>query len=160
MDSEICTHCVKNTLGYYIHAIWYCTPIEHFWQDVTGRLCLLLKHLIPISPSVCLLRDTSEINITQISRKIHLIALSITKKNYPEKQEIREHHQCHSLAVKALAMISSCFSCRFSHTEEFLTQFSPQQIGRELPAYSTNNACRQYHPLCSSTILHACCQCL
>lgn len=123
MDSKICTYSQEDTLDYYIHAIWYCTPIKHFWQQVTSQLSLLLKLSIPLSSSLCLLRDTPEMKITQRSSWVSLTTWTVAKKNYPEKVEISSGGSL----VKASA--NDClqvFRWTFSHTAEFLTQFGPQ----------------------------------
>lgn len=66
IESIYAMECVwtENSPDNHIHAIWYKTPIKYLWQQAASQLSLLLSHPIPLSPSLCLLRDTPEINIT------------------------------------------------------------------------------------------------
>lgn len=61
--SETCSHCTKNTPDIYVHAIWYCTAIKRFWENVTDSLSNLMGCHIPLSPSLYILGDISIINL-------------------------------------------------------------------------------------------------
>ncbi len=79
-DTTICPHCAQNTTDNYLHATWNCTPIKQFWQDITNNLSLTMDCHIPLSPALCLLGDTSGINLDNTSSRTLSIALTIAKK--------------------------------------------------------------------------------
>lgn len=93
-------HCIQNTTDSYIHTLWHCTPVYHFWKQVTDSLSAFLGRPIPLSPSLCLLGDTSSISINP-SNKLLLVALTVAKKtilmNWKFKKKI-------TLTMKKLAL--------------------------------------------------------
>ena len=46
-SSEICPYCSQNTPDTYVHAMWNCTPMKHFWKKVTESLSGFLGCFIP-----------------------------------------------------------------------------------------------------------------
>jgi len=78
--SEVCTDCNHNSTDTYIHATWHCTPIKHFWEEVTQSLSTIVSCHITLSPSLCLLGDLTIITDKTINSKMLLIALTIAKK--------------------------------------------------------------------------------
>lgn len=78
--SETCAHCTQNCPDTYIHATWHCTPIEHFWKEVIGSLSDLMDCRIPLSPSLCLLGDTTTLTIDKTNHRLLLTSLTIAKK--------------------------------------------------------------------------------
>lgn len=94
--SEICSHCTQNCTDTYIHAIWHCTPIKHFWEDITQSLSVLLDCRIPLSPSLCLLGDLTALSNNTINSRILLTALTIAKKtilmNWKTRNKIHINH--------------------------------------------------------------------
>lgn len=79
-DSSHCSLCPPNTLDDYIHAIWHCPPIQHFWKEFTDELSLILDCRIPLFPSLCLLGDSSSVTIPNHNMKVIVIALTVAKK--------------------------------------------------------------------------------
>ena len=79
-DSDLCTHCTLHTADNYVHALWQCPPVHQFWQEIITNLSLLLGCSLPLSPSLCLLGDSSEINTSNQNTTSILVALSIAKK--------------------------------------------------------------------------------
>lgn len=90
--SDICPHCTQNCRDTYIHALWHCTPIKQLWEKVTRFLSTFFGCPIPLSPSLCLLGDTSTINLNHINSKTLLVALAVAKKtifiNWKTKNKI------------------------------------------------------------------------
>ena len=78
-SSKLCSHSTQNTTDNYIHATWYCTPVTHFWQEIINLLALCLNITVTLSPELCLLGDTSAINMTKETSTIPA-ALTIAKK--------------------------------------------------------------------------------
>ena len=90
--SDICPHCTQNCPDTYIHALWHCSPITHFWEKITGLLTTFFGCCIPTSPSLCLLGDTTTINLNHFSNTTLLVALAVAKKtiliNWKSKNNI------------------------------------------------------------------------
>ena len=78
--SDTCINCTQNTTDNYIHAIWFCSPVFLFWKQVTESLSALLDCHIPLSPSLCLLGDTSATTLNPSYIQLLLSALTIAKK--------------------------------------------------------------------------------
>lgn len=62
-ESNICTQCTQNLPNDYTHAIWDCIPVNTY--KISKKISCFLSHNIPFSPPLCLLSDTSGINITK-----------------------------------------------------------------------------------------------
>ena len=90
--SDVCPHCTQNCPDTYIHALWHRTPIKPFWEMVTGLLSTFFGCCIPTSPSLCLLGDTTTINLNQFNNTTVLVELAVTKKtilmNWKSKNKI------------------------------------------------------------------------
>lgn len=71
-ESENCPHCTLHTSDTYFHATWYCTPIQHFWSQITDIISQMLDCPIPTSPSLCLLGDLSQIKQPEQSLSLEL----------------------------------------------------------------------------------------
>lgn len=52
-ESDSCTHCSQNTTNRYLRVTWHCSPIRHFWLQVTDRLPFILDCHIPLSAEFC-----------------------------------------------------------------------------------------------------------
>ena len=91
-SSDTCSHCSQNCPDTYIHALWYCTPVKQLWEKITGLLSTFLGCHIPISPSLCLLGDTSIVTLNNLECTVLLVALAVTKKtilmNWKTKEKI------------------------------------------------------------------------
>lgn len=90
--SDICPHCTQNCPDTYVHAFWHCIPIKQFWENITGLLSTFLGCYFLTSPSLCLLGDTSTINLNNLNCKVLLITLAVAKKtilmNWNTKKKI------------------------------------------------------------------------
>ncbi len=75
-----CSHCKGNTPDNYIHALWFCPPVQRYWYRICEDLSKCLKCSIPASPLVCLLGDLD--GVTTEDNTIHMAftALCIAKK--------------------------------------------------------------------------------
>ena len=95
-QSSTCTHCSQNTQDTYLHALWNCTPVQHFWAEITTLLTNILDCHIPLSPSLCLLGDLTIVNLNPEKSKSLLVALTIAKKtilmNWKSKHTITISH--------------------------------------------------------------------
>lgn len=78
--SDICNNCTQNTIDTHTHAFWHCTPIFQFWKNITTALTTFFGCDIPMCPSLCILGNTSSINLDQHAKQILLVALTIAKK--------------------------------------------------------------------------------
>ncbi len=78
--SNNCSHCKGNTPDNYIHALWFCPPVQRYWYRICEDLSKCLKCSIPASPLVCLLGDLD--GVTTDGNTIHMAftALCIAKK--------------------------------------------------------------------------------
>lgn len=91
-SSDICPHCSQNSPDTYIHALWHCTPIKQFWEKITEILSTFFGYCVPNSPALCLLGDTTTINLGHSNKKTLLVALAVGKKtilmNWKSKNKI------------------------------------------------------------------------
>jgi len=78
--SETCSHCTQNSPDTHVHAIWHCTSIKRFWESVIDSLSILMGCHIPVSPSLCILGDTTVINLNNTNSQLLLVAVAIDKK--------------------------------------------------------------------------------
>ncbi len=78
--SNNCSHCKGNTPDNYIHALWFCPPVQRYWYRICEDFSKCLKCSIPASPLVCLLGDLD--GVTTEDNTIHMAftALCIAKK--------------------------------------------------------------------------------
>ena len=94
--SETCAQCTQNCPDTYIHATCHCTPIKLFWKEVIGSLSDFMDCRIPLSPSLCLLGDTTTLTIDKTNHRL-LLTSNYRQENYPHKLEIKKHHTPNSL---------------------------------------------------------------
>uniref|UniRef100_A0A3B3I4T3 Reverse transcriptase domain-containing protein n=1 Tax=Oryzias latipes TaxID=8090 RepID=A0A3B3I4T3_ORYLA len=91
-NSDICQHCDSNLPDNYMHALWFCTPVQALWQQVCADLSVWLKVSITASPSLCVLGDMSAIDVEGGLGSIIFITLCIAKKtiliNWKSKKNI------------------------------------------------------------------------
>lgn len=94
--SDLCSHCTQNNPDTYIHAVWQCTPVNRFWINVTESLSSIFGCHIPATPSLCILGDTTTINVSTLCNKTLLVALTIAKKtilmNWKSRKKIHITH--------------------------------------------------------------------
>uniref|UniRef100_A0A3Q2ZER1 Reverse transcriptase domain-containing protein n=1 Tax=Kryptolebias marmoratus TaxID=37003 RepID=A0A3Q2ZER1_KRYMA len=79
-SSNKCSQCVDNIPDDYIHAFWFCPPVQRFWVQVCEDLSKCLKCNIPLSPSVCLLASFEDISLEKNTCRMIFTALCIAKK--------------------------------------------------------------------------------
>lgn len=77
---DTCSHCTLGCTDNYLHATWVCTPVHSFWSAVTDNLSAILSCRIPLSPSLCLLGDTTQTDLPIKYVRPLLISLTIAKK--------------------------------------------------------------------------------
>lgn len=115
-NTNTCTNCTQSTPDTYIHALWFCSPVHLFWKQVTESLSALLNCCIPLSPSLCLLGDTSNITLHPTYIKLLLVALTIAKKtilvNWKSKTKINIQ-QWKNLLIDHISMEHLSTSIKF-----------------------------------------------
>ena len=91
-QSDKCTQCTQNNSDSYFHALWLCSPVQHFWSLVTQKLSLILDCRIPLTPNLCLIGDLATISLPLHLSQSVLVALTIAKKtilmNWKNKQSL------------------------------------------------------------------------
>ncbi len=78
--SNNCSHCKGNTPDNYIHALWFCPPVQRYWYRICEDLSKCLKCSIPASPLVCLLGDLDGVTTEGNTTHMAFTALCIAKK--------------------------------------------------------------------------------
>ena len=127
-DSDICSQCTLNTTDTYFHALWLCSPVQHFWSTVTQKLASILGCRIPLSPNLCLLGDITVIDLTTKQATATLAALAIAKKtillNWKNKQSININHWL-NLLIEYISMekISASLKNQLKHFTEMWSSF-------------------------------------
>ena len=91
-SSEIFSHCTQNSLDSCVHATWHCTPIKHFWKEITESLSLFLGCHIPLSPLTLLTRRHINNQPEQNKQQITPRGSNYHRENYPHELEIKGHH--------------------------------------------------------------------
>ena len=90
--SQTCSHCTANDIDNYLHAFWYCSPVNKFWHMVCKDLSVQIGYTITATPSVCLLGDLSNITSDKAESCMLITSLSIAKKtilmNWKSKQHL------------------------------------------------------------------------
>ena len=79
-DTDICSQCTLGSTDDYFHATWACQPVHSLWTAVTEKLSSSLGCRIPLSPSLCLLGDITQVVLQTKYRNPFLISLTIVKK--------------------------------------------------------------------------------
>lgn len=75
--SDICSQCWVDT---YLHALWLCSQVHHFWWTVTQNFSSVLDCRIPLSPNLCLLGDLTVTDLPNNQSQSTFAALAIAKK--------------------------------------------------------------------------------
>lgn len=78
-ETNLCTNCSGNHTETYIHAIWSCTPVQRLWK-LCENLSIWFNCDISASLKLCILGDTSELNLETERSHIVLTAFCITEK--------------------------------------------------------------------------------
>ena len=104
IDQNTCSLC-PNTVDNYVHALWFCTPVLRFWEEVTGELGKIINTLLPLSPSFALLGDLSSTTISHPLQTFILVALTVAKKtillNWKDRTKISKYHWLNLLSDHA-----------------------------------------------------------
>lgn len=75
-----CTLCDTGEIGTFFHMVWDCPGVNYFWNMVKEELSTILNVSVPLSPSVFLLNDFSEIQLNKIQKRVFLAGLTAAKK--------------------------------------------------------------------------------
>uniref|UniRef100_A0A8C5GQH1 Reverse transcriptase zinc-binding domain-containing protein n=1 Tax=Gouania willdenowi TaxID=441366 RepID=A0A8C5GQH1_GOUWI len=90
--TDICSQCTQNTADSYLHALWLCSPVQHFWILITEKLSSILDYRIPLSPNLCLIGDLTMLQPPANQSQSILAALAIAKKtillNWKDKKSL------------------------------------------------------------------------
>lgn len=78
-QSNICTYCKDNSVESYMHAIWFCMPVQQFLQKICDDLTTWFGCYI--STSLCNIVNISELDMEANASCILLTSLCITKKS-------------------------------------------------------------------------------
>lgn len=93
-----------------VHALWNCSPVQGFWISVTKELSNILGYKIPLSPSLCLPNDFTQIT-NQPKHKTPLwTSLTIAKKtillHWTSKNLINKKHW-ENLLIESILIIKT-----------------------------------------------------
>ena len=80
IDIDTCPQCTSGNTDSYLHATWYCQPVHSVWTTVIETISTILECRVPLSPTLCLLGDTSEFPLLSQHKIPVLVSLAITKK--------------------------------------------------------------------------------
>lgn len=97
-DNPYCEHCTDNTIGTFLHMVWKCPEVNSFWQNVATTLSNILGRVIPHTPRLLLLNDTSNINLTVNDHRVLLAGLTAAKKTIALPLEIYTTSECGRVA--------------------------------------------------------------
>lgn len=113
VNTDICPHCTSGSTDTYLHATWNCQPVNLLWTSVIKTLSTILDCRIPLSPTLCLLGDTTSTLIPQKIKYPVLVSLTIAKKVVFKNWKSR--NSCH---------INHWFNLMSEHilTEELIAQ--------------------------------------
>lgn len=75
-----CTLCHTGEIGTFFHMIWECPGVSYFWNMVKESLSTLLNVSSPLSPSVFILDDLSDIQLNKTQKRVFLAGLTAAKK--------------------------------------------------------------------------------
>lgn len=78
--SHTCQHCTFNDIDNYLHAFWYCTPIDTFWYMVRNDFSTQTGCAIKATPSLCLFGDLTSISLDKAELSMLITSLSVAKK--------------------------------------------------------------------------------
>ncbi len=71
---------VEFAEGTMLHCTWQCTKVTTFWYDICNTLTKIMDTPIPLDPGLCLLRNVSNLKLSQNSRKFIDIAFTVSRK--------------------------------------------------------------------------------
>jgi hypothetical protein len=75
-----CMLCHTGEFGTFFHMIWECPGVAYFWNMVKESLSTLLNVSAPLSPSVFILDDLSDIQLNKTQKRVFLAGLTAAKK--------------------------------------------------------------------------------
>ena len=79
-DTGTCSQCTLGSTDTYFHATWFYQPVHSLWTIITETLSTVLDCRVPLSPTLCLLRDTSDILFAPKNTIPVLLSLAIAMK--------------------------------------------------------------------------------
>lgn len=116
-DTDTCSQCTLDSTDDYFHATWTCQPVHSLWISVTEKLSTILGCRIPLSPSLCLLGDITQVTLPTKYRNPLLISLTIAKKVIVQNWKSKK-------------------SCHITHWINLLTEYISIE---KITAYKKNN---------------------
>lgn len=106
-QSNICPHCTNNIPDDYLHAVWYCTPVQKFWLRVCEDLSGWFKCNIPACPRLCPLGNLDDTVIDSNLKHLVLTALCIAKKTILLNWKSKNNLSCNQYKNLLLDYISN-----------------------------------------------------
>ena len=79
-SSPNCQLCSLGTTGTFIHMVWDCPGVKSFWSMVSDRLSRALGCTIPCVPTLLLLNDLTDLDLSLIHQRWLLVGLTAAKK--------------------------------------------------------------------------------
>ncbi len=76
-----CTLCTRfGAPGTFFHMFWDCPPVAWFWNVVASQLSVIFSLVMPVSATVLLLNDLSQLPTTKQQKIVILAGLTAAKK--------------------------------------------------------------------------------
>lgn len=76
VNTEICSQCTLGSADDYFHATWACQPVYSLWTAVIENLSNILGCRVPLSQSLCLLGDLTQVTIPTKYQNPLLVSLT------------------------------------------------------------------------------------
>uniref|UniRef100_A0A3B4A4Q2 Protein kinase domain-containing protein n=1 Tax=Periophthalmus magnuspinnatus TaxID=409849 RepID=A0A3B4A4Q2_9GOBI len=64
-DNPYCDFCAGKTIGTFLHMVWECPEVKHFWENVSRTLSKIIGVTIPCTQRLILLNDSSKLDNQQ-----------------------------------------------------------------------------------------------
>lgn len=104
---DTCSRCKIDTTDNYFHTLGSANRLTPFWNYLTQKLSTILDCRIRLYSQLCLLGETSEINISNKHKNSLPISLTVTKKtilsNWKSKNSININ-RCSNLLFRTLEL--------------------------------------------------------
>ena len=97
--SPDCQLCSLHVTGTFIHTMWECPPVKHFWYRIADTMSNITGHNIPPSPTVMLLNDLSDLDLPIIYQRWLLLALTAAKRMLAQRW-VPPHNISHDKWIK------------------------------------------------------------
>lgn len=111
-DTDTCAQCTLGSTDTYFHATWLCQPVHSLWITITETLSTVLDCRVPLSPTLCLLGDTSDTPLPPKYTVPVLVSLAIVKKivfqNWKSRASCHLSHWTNLISEYITEEIASC----------------------------------------------------